>query len=165
MPTTGKNAVSFGPLQALDNILQNTQRFGSITPPSWLLASAFESKSCWQEITYLKSNILLWWLSFQTNPCPALFHHTATEVFELLQEAGKVKTAYFGRRKAQINKNSNTKVKNPAKKRRPYLHQPASGLTEHQNNRIEQQKKILVRAGSLKRPSRLKRKKILVARD
>lgn len=89
-------------------------------------------------------------------PC-SIFHHTATEVFQMLQEAGKVKTAYFGSRKAQINENSNTKVKNPMKKRRPYLDQVESGLTEHQKNPAEQQKTILVRVSSLKRPSRLRR--------
>lgn len=36
------------------------------------------------------------------------------------------------------------------KKKRSYLDQAESGLTEHQKNRVEQQKKILVRVSSLK---------------
>lgn len=143
MPTTGKNALSFGLLQALDTILQPPR---DLETSHHLPAPGF---SLWEQVMLTRNNILkkkhfslVTWFSDKSMAC-SIFHHTDTEVFQLLQEAGKVKTAYFSRRKAQIKENTNTKVKNPVKKKRPYLDQEETGLTEHQKNRGEQQMKIL----------------------
>lgn len=133
MPRTDKNAVSFSllcwQLQALDTILWNPEIWKQRTTFQ-LLASAFESKSYWKKTpTYLKSNIFFWWLSFQANPCPALFHHTATEAFQLLQEAGKVKILFSAADRPRLSRiQTNVKVKNLVKRRRFYLPQP--GRTE-----------------------------------
>lgn len=120
----GKDVVSPSLLCCQEQVVGTTSealRPGSYGTSSSTLPPAPSFGLCkpsYQELTHLRSNSFLLWLSFQTNLRPALSHRTTPAVLLQLQKAGKVNWPLLSVDSPTLSRiQANIKVKNLAKRR------------------------------------------------